>query len=98
MTAQILDGRLLCNLIKEQIKKTVALRLSQNLPAPGLDVILVGHDPASEIYVQHKQMACQQTGIQSRLHHLPTNTTEAELIALIQMLNDDPNVHGILLQ
>lgn len=94
MTAKILDGRALSAIVKDNLKTEIA-----KLPsAPGLDVILVGDDPASEVYVSGKQKACKAVGIRSTLHKLSESTTEQALSDLIQKLNQDPNVHGILLQ
>ncbi len=94
MTAQLIDGKILSAAIlsdiANQIKKTNA--------APGLAVILVGNDPASEIYVKNKQAACEQVGIHSFFHHLPETVSEKELISLIEKCNHDKNVHGILVQ
>ena len=98
MVANILDGRALSTLIKNDIKTKIAQRLEKGLQAPGLDVILIGENPASEVYVAHKQKACQQVGIISTLHRLPQSTTEQKLIDLIEQLNHDSNVNGILLQ
>ncbi|OGO91939.1 MAG: bifunctional methylenetetrahydrofolate dehydrogenase/methenyltetrahydrofolate cyclohydrolase [Coxiella sp. RIFCSPHIGHO2_12_FULL_42_15] len=98
MNAKILDGQALSSLIKQKVKTEVNRRLQQHLATPGLHVILVGNDPASHVYVQHKQNACKQTGIFSKLHHLPENTRQAELFRLIEQLNADIHVHGILLQ
>lgn len=98
MTARIIDGQKLSAEIKQHIKAEIETRLKNHLPAPGLHVILVGSDPASEVYVQHKQHACKQTGILSTLHRLPENTTKVQLVDLIAALNQSAEVHGILLQ
>lgn len=94
MPAKILDGRALSNQIKAELRK----KIKQLPKAPGLDVILVGEDSASQVYVQAKHKACQQVGIKSNIHQLDANTTETELQQLIQTLNQDSNVSGILLQ
>lgn len=94
MTAQILDGRALAQQIKDRLRSEVAA-LSVT---PGLHVILVGDDKASARYVAHKEKACVQVGINSHCHRLPASTTQDELVALIERLNADDAVHGILLQ
>lgn len=94
MTAKILDGRLLAQQIKDRLRDEIeafALKLS-------LHVILVGNDPASARYVANKEKACAQVGIQSVCHRLPASTAQRELVALINRLNRDVGVHGILLQ
>lgn len=98
MTAKILDGSACSAYIKTKISKTIEQRQQQGQPIPGLDVILVGDNPASISYVSHKQRDCQQVGIHSRLHHLTTESTQAMLVERIQTSNADNNVHGILLQ
>lgn len=98
MTAKILDGKALAAVIKQQVAHEVSARVRQNLPAPGLAVILVGNNPASQSYVNHKQKACEEVGILSRCYRLPDNCTSAEIEALIIQCNQDPTVHGILLQ
>lgn len=98
MTATILDG----TAIAKQLKKSIQIRIQQHLEqgkqAPGLAVILVGQDPASEIYVRKKQEACQAVGCTSELHPLPTSVTQHELLQLIDSLNQNPKIHGILVQ
>ncbi len=98
MVAKIIDGNAVAHSIKLTIADEVAKRLQNGLVAPGLDVILIGDNPASEIYVKHKQHACKAVGIRSRCHRLPADTTEKEIIHLIETCNEDSNVHGILLQ
>ncbi len=94
MTAQILNGKNIAADIEIKLKKEVSALQS----SPGLAVILVGDNPASQSYVRHKQNACKRIGIASTLHHLAENTTQAELKDLINTCNHDNNVHGILLQ
>lgn len=98
MTAQILDGKALANQIKQDIKAQIAKRAAQGKAQPGLAVILVGEDPASTIYVGHKQRACEEVGIASALIKLPVTTKTTELIQLIETLNSDDKTHGILVQ
>jgi len=98
MTAQLIDGKGIAGTIRSQVKADVEHRTQQGLRQPGLAVILVGHDPASEIYVGHKHRACENAGIASYSYRLESTTTQAELEALIDRLNDDSHVDGILLQ
>lgn len=94
MTAVLLDGKKLANDICQQLGKELA-RAKQ---APGLAVVLVGENPASEIYVRRKREACEQAGITSFYHPLPADTKEADLLKLIDALNEDISVDGILVQ
>lgn len=98
MTAQLLDGKAIAATIKSQVSADILSRQENGHMAPGLDVILVGENPASATYVKHKQNACNLVGIRSNCHHLPSRTSEQEIANLITKLNNDPNVHGILLQ
>lgn len=98
MTASIIDGRLIADKIKSRLANKIKQRKAQHLTTPGLAVILVGDNPASAIYVANKRKACEAVGIQSRCHFLPENTNQAAIATLIDSLNADPSVHGILLQ
>ncbi len=98
MSAKILDGKALAHSIRQTIKKRVEERKSTGQRAPGLAVILVGDDPASEIYVRNKRKACDEVGFVSRSFDLPASTSEAELLALIRDLNADQAIDGILVQ
>ncbi|MEW6353536.1 MAG: bifunctional methylenetetrahydrofolate dehydrogenase/methenyltetrahydrofolate cyclohydrolase FolD [Pseudomonadota bacterium] len=98
MSAQIIDGKAIAAAIRLDLKQRVQQRLAQGLPAPGLAVVLVGDDPASQVYVQAKRRACAEVGILSVAHDLPAATRQEELLALIDALNNDPTVHGILVQ
>lgn len=98
MTARLIDGKSLADRLLLDIKDQVDARLAQGLRAPGLAVILIGADPASSIYVRNKRLACEKSGVISISHDLPTSTTQEELLALIDELNRDPNVDGILVQ
>lgn len=98
MTAHILDGVKTADKIKSQVAEQIKTRKANGLPTPGLAVILVGDDPASATYVNHKQRACKAVGIYSQRHELPTDTSQSEIENLIYSLNDNPSVHGILLQ
>ena len=97
MTATILDGKNLSKITEESIKKRVEI-LSNEGVKPTLATILVGNDPASETYVKMKQNTCARLGMQSIAIELPKDTSTGELLKKINSLNDDKNVHGILLQ
>lgn len=98
MTAQIISGRDIASEIKEELKQEIAeLKEKHNL-VPGLATVLVGENPASQIYVGQKEKASQALGIYSERHDLPVDTSEAELLALVDRLNKDPKIHGILVQ
>ena len=96
--AEIIDGKLVSRVQRENIKERVNKFLSKNGFAPGLAVILVGENPASVVYVRNKHKACADTGIRSLEIKLPENTDEAKLINVIDKLNKDDTVHGILVQ
>ena len=97
MGAQILDGKAMSDELRAKIAERVASLKKQGV-TPGLAVILVGNDPASEIYVRNKGKGCEETGIYSRTIHLPEDTTQEELNSEIEKLNKDPAIHGILVQ
>ncbi|MBN8216911.1 MAG: bifunctional methylenetetrahydrofolate dehydrogenase/methenyltetrahydrofolate cyclohydrolase FolD [Spirochaetes bacterium] len=97
MAARIIDGKALAAEIREGLKPRIdALRLKGVHPC--LCVILVGDDPASRVYVRNKGKACQEVGILSREHRLPASASQGELLTLVESLNRDPSVHGILVQ
>jgi methylenetetrahydrofolate dehydrogenase (NADP+) / methenyltetrahydrofolate cyclohydrolase len=98
MTGKLIDGREVAKQIREVVRTRVAERVAAGHRRPGLAVILVGADPASQIYVRNKRTACEEAGVASRDYDLPASTTEAELLALIARLNDDPAIDGILVQ
>ncbi|MGA7181452.1 MAG: bifunctional methylenetetrahydrofolate dehydrogenase/methenyltetrahydrofolate cyclohydrolase FolD [Thiobacillaceae bacterium] len=98
MTAQLLDGKTMSDALIAAVADKVAERQVQGLRAPGLAVILVGHDPASSIYVRNKRSACQRAGIHSVSHDLAESTSQAELLALIDAMNADATIDGILVQ
>ncbi|MFG0721170.1 bifunctional methylenetetrahydrofolate dehydrogenase/methenyltetrahydrofolate cyclohydrolase FolD [Pseudomonas sp. GLN_6] len=98
MTAQLIDGKAIAASLRQQIAQRVAERRQQGLRAPGLAVILVGSDPASQVYVSHKRKDCEEVGFVSQAYDLPATTGQAELMALIDRLNDEPNIDGILVQ
>lgn len=98
MTAQLIDGKAIAASLRQQIAQRVAERRQQGLRAPGLAVILVGSDPASQVYVSHKRKDCEEVGFLSQAYDLPATTSQAELMALIDSLNDDASIDGILVQ
>lgn len=98
MTAQIISGKAIAENLLNSIKERINLRLQANKRAPGLAVILIGGDPASSIYVRNKRLACEKVGIRSVAYDLPVTTTEAELLALIDKLNNDDSIDGMLVQ
>ncbi len=98
MPAQILNGRLIAEEIQQRISQSIQSYIAQDKRAPGLAVVLVGDAPASQIYVNRKLAACQKVGIISQDYRLKDTTTQAELIKLIDKLNNDPAVDGILIQ
>jgi methylenetetrahydrofolate dehydrogenase (NADP+)/methenyltetrahydrofolate cyclohydrolase len=98
MTARILDGKQLAENIRRELQAEIETFVRQTGKRPGLAAVLVGDNPASQVYVRNKRRACEQVGIASWLYHLPQETTEAQLLELIGQLNADPNVSGILVQ
>jgi len=98
MTAKILDGKSLSETIRAEIASEVAAFVRSTGVTPCLAAVLVGDDPASQVYVRNKEKACAKAGIASRLHRPPADTTTEQLLALIDELNRDPSVHGILVQ
>lgn len=98
MAAQLIDGKALAQQIRERIAKDVVDLVARKGVRPGLAAILVGDDPASHIYVRNKQKACDAAGIYVDENKLPASTTQAELLRLIEKVNADPKIHGILVQ
>lgn len=98
MSAQLLDGKAVAAEIRATIATQVAHRRAAGLPVPGLAVVLVGDNPAARVYVRNKRQACAEVGFEVYSHELDGETPQAELLALIDRLNDDPRVHGILVQ
>jgi len=98
MTARILDGRKIAGEVLNRVAAGVKARMGTGRAAPGLAVVLVGADPASSVYVRNKRKACQQVGFKSFDFDLPAQTSEADLFMLVDRLNVDPAVHGILVQ
>ncbi len=98
MTAQILDGKAIATELKAEIKQQVDARLSAGLARPGLAVVLVGENPASQVYVRSKRTSCEAAGILSKAYDLPIDTSQEALLKLIDELNQDTEIHGILVQ
>jgi len=98
MTARILDGRRIADELLDSVAARVKARVAAGKSVPGLGVVLVGEDPGSVVYVRNKRRACQRIGFRSFEFDLPASTGEAELSALIDRLNADAAVHGILVQ
>jgi len=97
MTARIIDGKALSDDIKSQVAQRVQQLKSRGI-VPGLAVVLVGEDPASQVYVRNKAAACEKAGLHSQVVRLAADTTEQQLLDVVHKLNDDPAVHGILVQ
>lgn len=97
MTAQVINGKELIGSIREQMKQEINELIAAGIK-PGLAVVLVGDDAASAVYVRNKARACEEVGIHSIVHRLPGETTEIELLYLIDQLNNDNSIHGILVQ
>ncbi|MDP2433013.1 MAG: bifunctional methylenetetrahydrofolate dehydrogenase/methenyltetrahydrofolate cyclohydrolase FolD [Pseudomonadota bacterium] len=98
MTARILDGKAISAALIQDIKHEIEERRAAGQRVPGLAVILLGGDPASSIYVRNKRLACEKAGVLSISHDLPVSTSQEALLTLIDQLNDDPTVDGILVQ
>lgn len=98
MSAQILDGREVSRQVRRRVKAEVKVFVEATGVTPCLAVVIVGEDPASQVYVKNKKIACEKCGILSREYALPESTTQDELVALLRELNADAAVHGILVQ
>jgi methylenetetrahydrofolate dehydrogenase (NADP+) / methenyltetrahydrofolate cyclohydrolase len=98
MGARIIDGKAVAADIRRQVKDTIDRRLARGARRPGLAVVLVGEDPASEIYVRNKRNACAEAGMLSRSYDLPADTSQHQLLELIDELNADSTIDGILVQ
>jgi methylenetetrahydrofolate dehydrogenase (NADP+) / methenyltetrahydrofolate cyclohydrolase len=97
-TAKILDGKKLAESVRAEVASGVTQFVSAHGRPPGLEVVLVGEDPASQVYTRNKEKAAKEVGIRGKLHTLPVSTTETELLALLDRLNNDETVDGILVQ
>jgi methylenetetrahydrofolate dehydrogenase (NADP+) / methenyltetrahydrofolate cyclohydrolase len=98
MSANIIDGKAVAEELLNQLKQDIDSRSKEGVRNPSLAVILVGSNPASSIYVRNKRLACEKIGVKSIAYDLPNETSEKELIALIETLNNDLNIDGILVQ
>jgi len=98
MSARIIDGKAVAADIRKQIKQRIDQRLADGTRQPGLAVVLVGNDPASEIYVRNKRNACAEAGVLSHSYDLPSDTSQQQLLGLIDELNADTGIDGILVQ
>lgn len=98
MSARLIDGKALAQQVRERLAKESAELLAKTGVKPGLSTILVGDDPASHLYVKNKQKACDAAGIYIDDHKLPAATTQSDLLALIEKVNGDSKIHGILVQ
>ena len=98
MAARILDGKRIADALLDDLAARVEARVAAGLPRPGLAVVLVGEDPASAVYVRNKRKACRKVGIKAYDFDLPADTGDDELLALVDRLNADPKIDGILVQ
>ena len=96
--AQIIDGKAISKQVREEIATDVVAFREKYNRAPGLAVIIVGSDPASQVYVRNKKRACEEVGFYSESYELPAETTQEELVALVERLNEDDKINGILVQ
>ncbi|EMP93137.1 methylenetetrahydrofolate dehydrogenase/methenyltetrahydrofolate cyclohydrolase [Vibrio paracholerae 87395] len=98
MTAQNIDGTLISQTVRSEVAARVKARVQAGLRAPGLAVVLVGEDPASQVYVGSKRRACEEVGFVSKSFDLPATASEEALLSLVEKLNNDPQIDGILVQ
>ncbi len=98
MSAQIIDGKQIASEVRQQVRVGIDARLAAGKRAPCLAVVLVGSDPASQVYVRNKKNACAEVGITSKAYDLPAETSREELLQLVDSLNEDTDVDGILVQ
>ncbi len=98
MSAEVLDGKRIAKEIQAEIKQRVATFVETHHFAPALAAVLVGDDPASQVYVRNKERACERAGIKSQLHRMPADSTTDEVLEKVRQLNEDPEVSGILVQ
>ncbi|UJF24574.1 bifunctional methylenetetrahydrofolate dehydrogenase/methenyltetrahydrofolate cyclohydrolase FolD [Suttonella sp. R2A3] len=98
MSAEVIDGKAFAEKIREQVGENTAEFIAQGGVQPGLAVVLVGNDPASEVYVANKNKQAEAVGFYSVAHYLPEDTTQDALMAQVEALNADPRIHGILVQ
>lgn len=98
MTARLIDGKRIAGEVKAEVRAEIDAALARGLRRPGLAVVMVGDNAASTIYVRNKRKACEESGVLSVAHDLPQSTSERELLTLIDELNGDPRIDGILVQ
>lgn len=98
MSAKLIDGKAIAESLREEVKQSVTNRVAKGLSVPGLATVIVGNNPASKVYVRMKQKACQEVGIISVGHELPADASQKDVEALVEGLNADPDIHGILVQ
>lgn len=98
MSATIIDGKVISAAVRQQVAEDTAAFTAKTSIVPHLAAVLVGEDPASQVYVRNKERACAKCGLKSTLHRLPTDTTQEQLSDLVAELNADESVHGILVQ
>ena len=98
MGAKIIDGKAIAESLREEVKEKVKERNAQGLPVPGLATVIVGNNPASKVYVRMKHKACQEAGILSVGHEMPADASQEDVESLVRKLNEDPKIHGILVQ
>ena len=98
MGANIIDGKAIAESLREEVKEHVSERNAQGLPVPGLATVIIGNNPASKVYVRMKHKACEEAGILSVGHELPADASQDDVEGLIRKLNDDSQIHGILVQ
>lgn len=98
MPATLIDGKELARSLREQLALEARQLSQESGVIPGLAVVLVGDDPASEVYVRNKEKACQEAGLYSEIHRFPSSASEAEVVGRIRELNANPAVHGVLVQ
>ncbi|MGP9418222.1 bifunctional methylenetetrahydrofolate dehydrogenase/methenyltetrahydrofolate cyclohydrolase FolD [Ewingella sp. AOP9-I1-14] len=98
MSAKIIDGKTIAQQVRSEVAEKVKQRIAAGKRVPGLAVVLVGENPASQIYVANKRRSCEEVGFLSRSYDLPMTTTEGELLKLIDELNNDSDIDGILVQ
>ncbi|MBP7614421.1 MAG: bifunctional methylenetetrahydrofolate dehydrogenase/methenyltetrahydrofolate cyclohydrolase FolD [Steroidobacteraceae bacterium] len=98
MSARLIDGKRIATAVKAEVRTEIDAALARGLRRPGLAVVMVGDNPASAIYVRNKRRACEESGVMSIAHDLPQSTSERELLSLIDELNGDPRIDGILVQ
>jgi methylenetetrahydrofolate dehydrogenase (NADP+)/methenyltetrahydrofolate cyclohydrolase len=97
VAARLIDGKVVAKAVKEDVAGRVQALKAKGI-RPGLATVLVGDDPASQVYVRNKQRTCEELGMHTVGHHLPATTSQDELLGLVHRLNDDPAIHGILVQ